>query len=66
MKEDLLSRCWVLEFAGKQLAIVEQLQARKEKRRVMELKHISRMIQQLKNDDKFLSDIESQLNPFES
>ena len=62
---DLLNRCWALEFAGKQLAIVEQLQARKEKRRITELKYISRMIQQLKSDNKFLRDTESKLNVFE-
>ena len=62
---DLMNRYWTLEFAGKQLAIVEQLQARKEKRRITELKYISRMIQQLKSDNKFLRDTESKLNVFE-
>lgn len=62
---DLMNRYWTLEFAGKQLTLVEKLQAVKENRRRMELNYISGMIQQLKKDETFLYAMESKRILFE-
>ena len=64
-QRELGKRCWITDFAGEELTLVEKLQVVKKNRQIMELNHISRMIQQVKKDEKYLNAMQSNRTRFE-